>query len=139
MKRLPVTTGGLFFWLEGSDSMRRWTFALAVFALAACTKEQAAQDVRQTDRELASDDLATNDLTAIDAASGADSNMAADIDVANMALNLDEDEGSTGNRGTASRRSGPARPSESPSSAPNEGGAPAANETAPPQPEDGAD
>jgi hypothetical protein len=120
--------------------MRRWTLALAVVGLAACNKEQAAQDVRQTDRELASDDLITNDLTAIDAVSGADSNMAADIDVANMALNeLDEDEGSSGDRGSASRRSVAPRPSESSTNASGDTAAPAADETVPQQPDDGAD
>jgi hypothetical protein len=119
--------------------MRRWTLALAVVALAACNKEQAAQDVRQTDRELASDDLMTNDLTAIDAVSGADSNMAADIDVANMALNLDEDESSSGRRDSAPRRSGQARTGEAASNTADEAEAPATNETSPPQPEDGAD
>ena len=119
--------------------MRRWTFALAaVAALTACNKEQAAQDVRQTDQELASDDLTTNDLTAIDAASGADSNMAADIDVANMALNLEDEEGSATDRSSGSRRPSPARTGESPSSAPDESDAPATNETAPPETDDGA-
>ena len=120
--------------------MRRWTLALAIVALAACNKEQAAQDVRQTDRELASDDLITNDLTAIDAASGADSNMAADIDVANMALNeLDEDEPSNGSRNSTSRRSLTSRPGEQLTNDPEDDPAPASNEAAPQQPDDGAD
>ena len=119
--------------------MRSWIFALAVVALSGCNKEQAAQDVRQTDQELASDDLATNDLTAIDAASGADSNMAADIDVANMALEIDDDNG-TASREPASRRPRPARTGVTPSSETNEDEAPSTtNETAPPQPDDGAD
>jgi len=119
--------------------MRRWTFALAVVALAACNKEQAAQDVRQTDRELASDDLMSNDLTAIDAASGADSNMAADLDVANMVLNLDDEESSNGRGDSPSRRSGQPKAGETASNAASEAEAPASNETAAPQPDDGAD
>lgn len=120
--------------------MRRWTFALAVVALAACDKEPAAQDVRQTDRELASDDLMSNDLTAIDAASGADSNMAADIDVANMALNnLDDEEGSSGGSKSAGRRSTSTRTGDSTSNDASEADTPATNETSPPQPDDGAD
>ncbi|QIK96263.1 hypothetical protein G7076_07210 [Sphingomonas sp. HDW15A] len=119
--------------------MRRWTFALAVIALTACNKEQASQDVRQTDRELASDDLTANDLTAIDAASAADSNMAADIDVANMALNLDEDEGGNATRESSARRSVPARNGEAPRNQSSESeDAPANNETAPSQPDNGA-
>lgn len=119
--------------------MRRWTFALAVIALTACNKEQAAQDVRQTDKELASDDLMANDLTAIDAVSGADSNMAADIDVANMALNFDDEDGSSGNRQTSPRRSGTSGSGDSSTRPAEQEEAPATNEQAPAQPDDGAD
>lgn len=119
--------------------MRRWNFALAVIALTACNKEPAAQDVRQTDKELASDDLTANDLTAIDAVSGADSNMAADIDVANMALNLDDDDGSSRNRPTPPRRSGTSESRASSISPVEQDEAPATNDVAPAQPDDGAD
>lgn len=50
------------------------------FLLAACGGDKAAKDPRQVDQALAEDDLEVNDLTAIDAISGADANMAADVD-----------------------------------------------------------
>ena len=113
--------------------MRREMIALAVLlsALAACDKQPAAQDVRQADQELARDDLDSSDLTAIDAVSGADSNMAADIDFSNMALNAD-DEAEPANRQSGRRsRAAPAERADSDSPA-------AANESQPPETDDGA-
>ena len=113
--------------------MRRRILALAaLLAASACGKEPAAQDARQADQALARDNLDSNDLTAIDAASGADSNMAADIDFTNMALNAD-DESAPANR-AAPRQTSPA-PGRSPQ---RDDSPPAANETAPPETEDGA-
>ena len=113
--------------------MRRETFALAaaLVMLAACDKEPAAQDARSADQQLASDTLDSNDLTAIDAASGADSNMAEDIDFTNMALNEDED-GETGNRQS------PRRPRPAPAERGDSDAEPAAAESSPPETEDGA-
>lgn len=114
--------------------MRHRMLALsAVLALAAaCDKEPAAQDARSADQQLARDDLETNDLTAIDAASGADSNMAADIDIANLALN--EDDAASPANGQPSRR-----PRAQPA-ARDDATKPASdsNESAPPETEDGA-
>ena len=114
--------------------MRRRMFALcaAVLAVAACDKEPVAQDVRSADQELARDDLESNDLTAIDAASGADSNMAADIDFTNMALNEDQD-GSPANRSTPRR----ARPAPAESSD-RDANPPSTNDSEPPETDDGA-
>ena len=114
--------------------MRRRILALAaaLLATAACDKEPAAQDARQADQALARDDLESADLTAIDAASGADSNMAADIDFTNMALNGDDD-------AEPANRSAPRRPRPAPAgSTEREQRPPAANEDAPPETEDGA-
>ena len=114
--------------------MRRRMFALcaAVLVMAACDEEPAAQDVRSADQELARDDLDSNDLTAIDAASGADSNMAADIDFTNIALN-EEDDSAPANR-QSPRRSSPA-----PTQSARQGEEPAAaNESEPPETDDGA-
>lgn len=113
--------------------MRGEMIALAVMlsALAACDKQPAAQDVRQADQELARDDLDSNDLTAIDAASGADSNMAADIDFTNMALNGDN-ESQPANR-QSSRRPRPAPTERDDSDSPA-----AANASQPPETDDGA-
>ena len=54
-------------------------------SLAACGKEEVADDSGALEQALARDDLETNDLTAIDAASAHDANMAADIDPAEFA------------------------------------------------------
>lgn len=66
--------------------MIRSAFALVLAAsLAACGKEEIADDSGALEQALARDDLETNDLTAIDAASAHDANMAADIDPAEFA------------------------------------------------------
>lgn len=85
--------------------MRGVLLALGAALLASgCGEEKVAQDSGQADRQLARDDLQTNDLTAIDAASGADANMAADIDIANMALDEEQEEGgNTSQRRTRSQ------------------------------------
>ena len=118
--------------------MRRWTLiVIAGLVAAGCGKEETAQDSAQADQALAQSNLDTNDLTAIDAASGADSNMAADIDYANMVLN--EDEGGNAGTGNASTPRRPSsRSSSPPASAPAEERPAATNDTAPPEPEDGA-
>ncbi len=111
---------------------RMLAIAAALWALAACDKEPTAQDVRSADQDLARDDLETNDLTAIDAASGADSNMAADIDFTNMALNEDG-EAEPGNRSSPRRaRPAPAGPTD------REDRAAPANDSAAPETDDGA-
>jgi hypothetical protein len=51
-------------------------------ALAGCGKQDVANDSDEIEQALARDDLETNDLTAIDAASAHDANIAADIDPA---------------------------------------------------------
>ncbi|HET9356398.1 MAG TPA: hypothetical protein VFO42_09580 [Sphingomicrobium sp.] len=113
--------------------MRREMIALAFMlsALAACDKQPAAQDVRQADQELARDNLDSNDLTAIDAVSGADSNMAADIDFANMALNTDDEAESADRQPARRARAAPAERGDSDQPA-------AANDSQPPETDDGA-
>ena len=113
--------------------MRRGILALtiAAAAIAACDDKPTTQDQRTADQALARDNLETNDLTAIDAASGADSNMAADIDIANMTLNEGEaDE-------TADRQP-PRTARPKPAERPSADDTPPANTTEPPETEDGA-
>lgn len=63
--------------------MIRFAYALVLaVSLAGCGKQEAADDSGTLEQALARDDLETNDLTAIDAASAHDANMAADIDPA---------------------------------------------------------
>lgn len=113
--------------------MRRETFAIAaaLVLLCGCDKEPAAQDARSADQQLASDNLDSNDLTAIDAASGADSNMAADIDFTNLALDEGEDD-------EPANRQSPRRPRPAPAERNVSEAKPAAGESTPPETDDGA-
>ena len=115
--------------------MRRGILALtiAAAATAACDDKPTTQDQRTADQALARDNLETNDLTAIDAASGADSNMAADIDIANMALNEGE-----GEADEPADRQSPRNPRPKPAERPSTDDTPPANTTEPPETEDGA-
>src|SRR5688500_18945286 len=87
--------------------MRLLVLALAAssLALAGCGEKQATGNTSALDEGVSAEDCATNDATAIDAATGADANMAADVEF-NGTLNVDED----GDRPAAStaRRTRPA-------------------------------
>lgn len=56
-------------------------------SLSACGKKESSQDIQQVDQSLANDNLVDNDLTAIDAITGADAGMAADVDAATWSNN----------------------------------------------------
>ena len=60
-------------------------FALAALAaslaLSGCGEKQATGNTNALDEAVTAEDFATNDATAIDAATGADANMAADVDI----------------------------------------------------------
>ena len=81
--------------------MRRSILSIIlVAALGGCGgSKEDAQDVRQVDQQLAGDNLIDNDLTAIDAVTGADANMAADVDPSAFEKSTDE----SGNATTARR------------------------------------
>ena len=49
-------------------------------AIAGCNKDQPAQNTANIDTGATADGIASNDTTAIDAATGEDANMAADVD-----------------------------------------------------------
>ena len=51
------------------------------FALAACGKDEQANNTVNIDQAVMSDDLVANDVTAIDAVTGEAANMAADVDI----------------------------------------------------------
>jgi hypothetical protein len=59
---------------------------LAVLPLSACGGDTAANDTSNVDQDLAAEQIVTNDVTAIDAATGADANIAADVEI-NMPTN----------------------------------------------------
>lgn len=105
-------------------------FLLAA-AAAGCKEKPAAEGQQAPDQAFERDALDSNDLTAIDAASGAASNMAADLDIANMALDDDAANASEGGRRTAPRRersSGAAADSDADAPASNSGNADATAE-----------
>jgi hypothetical protein len=83
--------------------MRIVILALAAssLALAGCGKKAATGNTSAIDQAVSAEDFATNDATAIDAATGADANMAADVDI-NVIENSDN-----GSASDASPRSKP--------------------------------
>ena len=86
--------------------MRAIALALAAasIALIGCGKKQATGNTSAVDQAVTAEDFAANDATAIDAATGADANMAADIDITLM------DNGDDRSRPSEASRSRP-RPS----------------------------
>ena len=70
--------------------MRHLVLVLAAtsLALAGCGKKATTGNTNAIDETVTAQDFATNDTTAIDAATGADANMAADVDI-----NMPEDNG----------------------------------------------
>ena len=53
--------------------------AFAALALASCNKDQAADETSASGQNLAADSFGGNDVTAIDAATASDANMAEDV------------------------------------------------------------
>jgi hypothetical protein len=60
----------------------------AALALAACGKTDQAGNTANIDEVLAAENVAANDVTAIDAVTGEDSNMAADVALLNEGDNV---------------------------------------------------
>jgi len=92
--------------------MRHLVLLLAAtsLALTGCGKKAATGNSNAVDETVTAQDFATNDTTAIDAATGADANMAADVDI-----NVPEDSGDNASE------SGGARPA--PTHSPSRGSA----------------
>jgi hypothetical protein len=61
--------------------MRRIALVAALLSLAACNNKQQSAEANSVDQNLESETIGGNDVTAIDAATGEDANMAADSDV----------------------------------------------------------
>ena len=101
-------------------------FAFSTLALAGCGKKQETGNSNALDQAVTAQDFVTNDVTAIDAATGADANMAADVDI-NLVENADGDGNGTRPAGTTARRTPRATPAgnDSNSAEPAEGQAPA--------------
>ena len=83
MKRLPVTAGSLFFCsTRGAMNMRAFILvAGAALALSACGRGDQTGQTQNADENLTAESIVSNDVTAIDAATGDAANMAADVDM----------------------------------------------------------
>lgn len=88
--------------------MRHLVFALAAssLALSGCGKQEATGNTSAVDQALSARDFATSDATAIDAATGADANMAADVDIS-LIENATGDDGDRSDFNTARGRPRP--------------------------------
>jgi hypothetical protein len=70
----------------------------AALTVSACNKEQPTANTTNVDQDLAAQNVSANDTTSIDAATGEDANMAADVNyTVNEADNLGDDDDSAAN------------------------------------------
>ena len=98
--------------------------AAAALALAGCGKQEAEGAGNRSEEVITAEDFAGNDVTAIDAASGADANMAADVDF-NALDNAPAGNSAARDRDGARRASRPAAPSNASAPADNSAAEPA--------------
>ena len=86
--------------------MRHFVLALVCssLVLSGCGKEEATGNTSALDQTVTAEDFATSDATAIDAATGAAANMAADVDF-NAFENADDDDGNRVTSGASRSRS----------------------------------
>ena len=109
---------------------------VAALGLAGCGTGEQANNTVNVDQAVMSDDLAANDVTAIDAVTGDAANMAADVDI-NFTNDMLDSAGSNQSGGTKSgaprprpRSSAPSSPRENRATpAPEPAGNAATNET----------
>ena len=96
--------------------MRTLVLALTAssLALAACGKKEATGNTSALDQAVSAEDFTTNDATAIDAATGADANMAADVE-----FNVVDNAAENGDSPTSSSNSARSRRPRPPSSGDN--------------------
>ena len=70
----------------------------AALTISACNNDQPTANTTNVDDDLAAQNISANDTTSIDAATGEDANMAADVNFSvNDADNLAEDENAADN------------------------------------------
>ena len=70
----------------------------AALAISACNNDQPVANTTNVDDDLAAQNISANDITSIDAATGEDANMAADVNyTVNEADNLAEDDNASDN------------------------------------------
>ena len=76
----------------------------ASLALSGCGEKQATGNTNALDEAVSAEDFAANDATAIDAATGADANMAADVDINEFENDAGNASGSGGGRSSFSKQ-----------------------------------
>ena len=74
--------------------------AAAAVAISACSKDEPIANTTNVDQDLATQNVSANDTTSIDAATGEDANMAADVN-----FTLNETDNLTGNDDSADNAS----------------------------------
>ena len=94
----------------------------AALAVSGCSKDQAADNTVNIDATATAEDIASNDTTAIDAATSDDANMAADVN-----YTIDEDENAADNASEGDRTTTRARPRETTPATPSDAGNSAEN------------
>ena len=82
---------------------------VAALALASCGGNDTTQEGAAGEENVASEVVSTNDVTAIDAATGEAANMAADVDYMPEALDDEPGNGAGTNTSAPARRTAPAR------------------------------
>jgi hypothetical protein len=88
--------------------------AAAALGLAACGKTDQAGNTANVDASLTAASAVSNDVTAIDAVTGEDANMAADVNF----INESDVTGAASNNGSSARKRTQPKPSAAPASAP---------------------
>ena len=83
--------------------MRAQLLIAALLALSACNKRAQVDNSAQAGDELTADSIVSNDVTAIDAVTGAAANMAADVDV-NYGLDVSSNTGDVASNGATTRK-----------------------------------
>src|SRR4051794_22773762 len=99
--------------------------AAAALSLAACRNNDQADNTINVDENLSAENAVSNDVTAIDAVTGEDANMAADVNYINAGdLNTD----ATANGASATRKHSQSKPAAKPATG-NSSAAAASNNT----------
>jgi hypothetical protein len=86
--------------------------AAAAFSLTACGNNDQSDNTANVDENLTAENIVSNDVTAIDAVTGEDANMAADVNYSN------EFDNALDNGSNAAAPGNPAKPSAKPSAKP---------------------
>jgi len=102
----------------------------AALALAACRNNDQVDNTTNIDENLTAENVVSNDVTAIDAVTGADANMAADVNYTDLSVNNETSDASNAPAETAAPQSKSKPASTPPVKAPANPPAAATNNTA---------